>query len=138
MTCTANDAPLARAVTRLLGSHRANAYSSWIRVGFALHAIDPSVSMREEFHRFSARTSGGNYALAATDKFWDGIRDRGSGAVTLGTLIAWAREDAGGDAVDAAVAAHRGALLQTCTGRPASAGGTGRVGTSTPMFSDDA
>ena len=114
-TDAATDADIQKAarLSQMLAPERATRYSSWMRVGFALHGVH-TTRLRAAFHEFSARTPARNYDRARCDEFWDGVQDRvGGGGVTLGTLVAWAREDAGALAVERVM----GAVAAATAGR---------------------
>lgn len=78
---------MARRLTEILSSERADTYYSWIRVGWALHNIDDS--LLDTFDKFSRRCPN-KYKPGCCEEVWNSARDEG---LTIGTLHWWAKQD---------------------------------------------
>lgn len=91
------DVDRARKATRMLAAWRADKYTEWRDVGFALR--NTSDLLADEWHRFSARSE--KYDRRVCQLFWDKMHARTDGrSLTLGSLIFWAREDNPDDQVE--------------------------------------
>jgi len=71
-----------------MSAARADDYHDWVKVGMALHSV--SEDMLGAWDTWSQQSA--KYDRGACDSRWRGFR-RGDGGVTLGTLVAMARED---------------------------------------------
>lgn len=83
-------------VRKCLLPKRAESYDSWMRVGWCLHTISPSLEMFDlwmEFSRTSSKASQNNEAKLKHD--WEhGMRKEGDGRrLTIRSLRRWAEED---------------------------------------------
>ena len=92
-----NDRQKALAVLPLLSAWRMDQYEPWIQVGMALHATDKELyDAWVEWSRQSAK-----FELKACERHWRSFK-QGKG-IGLGSLIQWANEDSGLDAVRGAL-----------------------------------
>ena len=87
------DYSLIESAVHALHPRRAEGYQEWRDVGFALKAWGQAGAL-ELFHWFSQHSP--KYDARQVDKAWAGFR--GSG-ITVASLIAWAIEDSGADAL---------------------------------------
>ena len=76
-----------RELIKIIDPARADAYGTWIEVGWCLHNISKDNLLVEwiEFSRQSAKFEEG-----ACEKAWDGMREEG---LSMGSLVRWAKED---------------------------------------------
>ena len=83
-------------VRKCLLPKRAESYDSWMRVGWCLHTISPSLEMFDlwmEFSRTSSKASQNNEAKLK-DEWEHGMRKEGDGRrLTIRSLRRWAEED---------------------------------------------
>ena len=86
----AEDLELAQRLVALLDSRRADAYQSWMRVGWCLHNIDHR--MLREWEEFSRRSNKHEPGLC--EQLWEHMVIQKEGGLGLGSLHRWAREDA--------------------------------------------
>jgi hypothetical protein len=84
-----DDRELALDALRGLKTTRAAAYDSWLGVGMSLHSVDESSSMLAEWDRWS-QCCPDAYEEGACRRKWSSF---GRGAITLGSLLFWARQD---------------------------------------------
>lgn len=87
---TQDDRAIALSALAGLNASRAVNYDSWLAVGMALHSVDSSSSMCDEWDRWS-RLSLENYQQDACAAKWKTFDD--SGGLTIGSLIHWAKSD---------------------------------------------
>ncbi len=76
-----------RELVGMLNPQRADAYSTWMEVGWCLHNID-SNALLDTWINFSKQSE--KYEATLCDKLWQKMRDGGLG---LGSLHMWARKD---------------------------------------------
>ena len=74
---------------RCLSSDRCDDYNDWIQVCILIKNNYPE--LWEEFDSWSKGSSSYNYKQ--NKKYWDGIRQKQSGGLTIGSLMHWAKED---------------------------------------------
>jgi hypothetical protein len=75
-----------------LGAERAVAYDSWLHVGMALHAIDPSAVMLAAWNEWSQQCEHKHQPGVCEAKWATFHQDGGLG---LSDLLRWARQDSG-------------------------------------------
>jgi hypothetical protein len=85
-----SDRDLALAALQGLQRERAFVYADWLGVGMALHAVDPSDGMCEEWDRWS-RQCPEKYGPGECAKKWRSFHP--GGGIGLGSLLYWARQD---------------------------------------------
>jgi hypothetical protein len=98
-----------------LGAWRAAVYETWLQVGMALHSVDAGPAMLSAWDQWS-RYCPEKYQGGACAAKWATFKQ--DGAITLGSLIHWAREDGGSRARATGTAGQER--------RPRAAGGEGR------------
>lgn len=81
------DVILARDLVELLSGDRAEAYSTWMEVGWCLHNISPT-HLLEAWTTFSARSS--KYKQGECFDKWQSMDN---GTLTMGSLHYWAKDD---------------------------------------------
>jgi hypothetical protein len=89
-TARLDDRELALLALAALKSARFDDYDSWLKIGMALHAVDPSATMCGEWDRAS-RCIPDKYEEGVCAEKWATFSV--GGGVGLGTLIQWAEED---------------------------------------------
>jgi P4 family phage/plasmid primase-like protien len=81
---------------KCLNDKRADAYSSWMEVGWCLYNIEPSEEMFNIWVEFSAKSSKFNSSVVnSMRKEWNSMSKRGDekGKIKIGSLHMWAKED---------------------------------------------
>ena len=76
-----------RALVEILGDYRADEYEHWMRVGWCLHNVHPSLI--DAWDKFSQRSP--SYKSGEPETLWKDMRE--DGELGLGCLHAWARID---------------------------------------------
>lgn len=74
-----------------LSPSRADDYETWLKVGMALHSVDSSVAMLDEWDRWSRQSP--KYAEGDCADKWRGFRNGKGRSVSLGSLVQWAKEN---------------------------------------------
>jgi hypothetical protein len=80
-----------RSILAEIPASRFDDYDDWLRIGLAVHhemPNDDGLALWDEFSKRSAR-----YEAGACASRWDGFDDECEKPVTVGTLIAWIREE---------------------------------------------
>lgn len=72
-----------------LSKSRADDYREWVKVGIALHSVDQSTSMLQEWSRWSKQSE--KHVEGDCAKRWKGFA--ANGKVGIGSLIYWAKQD---------------------------------------------
>lgn len=90
------DFPVVVKLVDLLCEERSNDYNTWIRVGWCLYNIDDSSRMLPVWHKFSAKSY--KYSEYECEKMWTSFNKQEDG-VKMGSLVEWAKQDAGADKV---------------------------------------
>ena len=88
---TPGDAGRARRLLPDLRPSRRDDYHEWLRVGMALHAVDPSDAMLDAWREWSLESE--KYKQGDCEGKWNGFR-RDEGGLGMGSLVEWANEDA--------------------------------------------
>lgn len=81
------DINLAKKLINILSAKRSTEYNDWVRVGWALHNISPT--LLNVYKNFSKK-AGKKYDEKGCDKIWDRARDEGLG---ISSLRCWAKLD---------------------------------------------
>ena len=81
------DVQMARKLVKILSSKRADKYTDWAPVGWALYNIDPGLI--DEFIEFS-RKCANKFSEDGCKKFWNNIK---TGGYTIASLHYWAKQD---------------------------------------------
>jgi len=84
----------------LLSPARADNRESWVKVGMALHAVDPG--LLPYWITFSQQSA--KFKPGECEKLWKGFKPDKSNSLGLGSLIHWAREDSGNASFPAGMA----------------------------------
>jgi hypothetical protein len=84
-----DDRTLALSALRGLGPARAAGYDDWLKVGMALHSVDPSEAMLAVWDNWSRSAPDASEDGACASKW----RSFGRGGITLGSLLYWAKAD---------------------------------------------
>eukprot|EP00873_Tetraselmis_striata_P029342 jgi/Tetstr1/449606/TSEL_036693.t1 len=108
----AEDPLFARDVIAARADRRAEEREDWLRVGFALRKASAAPGAEDLFplwDEFSARCPAKYDGAPALRRAWDAMDAAGRAGVTMGTLVAWARQDspAAARAAEEARAARR-------------------------------
>jgi len=83
-----------------LSSARADDRDSWVKVGMALHAVDPG--LLPYWITFSQQSA--KFKPGECEKLWKGFKPDKTNSLGLGSLIHWAREDSGNSSFPAGTA----------------------------------
>lgn len=92
---------------KLLNPSRVDAYDDWLQVGMILHSISPTETMLQLWDQWSAKSK--KYTAGACGAKWRSFHADRSETLSLGSLVKWAKEDAGEDAFTL----HVKSMLQT-------------------------
>jgi hypothetical protein len=83
------DLYVASCAVKCLNAERSDEYESWINVGMVLKSLGHEDATFELWDKFSARSD--KYDAQAIRKKWDQLKP--TGAIGLGSLLYWARQD---------------------------------------------
>lgn len=80
---------LSREILKILKKNRYENYNDWIRVGWALYGVSPT--LLKDYIEFSKKSK--KYQKGDCDKIWKNAEEYDKGSLGIGSLQWWARED---------------------------------------------
>jgi len=84
----ATEIKMAGELVKIMTKERATSYDTWIKVGWALHGVDPT--LLTVYKQFSKKAGAEKYNPKACEKVWAECIDKG---LSIGSLKHWAKID---------------------------------------------